>query len=64
MSAYCILNVYIRVYTLFISMLVLEKIFERKAVNYFTPLLHPVCDVAKAGLLYSSQITFKLKFFQ
>ena len=39
------------VYALFISLLVLEKIFGGKQSTVLPPWLHPVCDVAKAGLL-------------
>ena len=46
-----ILNVFIKVYMLFISMLVLEKIFGGKQLPVSPPWLHPVCDVAKASLL-------------
>ena len=48
-----IINVYINVYVrcLHASMLVFEKNFGRKQLTVLYPWLHPVCDVAKAGLL-------------
>ena len=58
----CILNIYIKVYMRCLHQCwFLKKYFEEKQLTVLPPWLHPVCDVAKASLLWSVNLPMDQK---